>query len=101
MDTQEIVKEDIKSELQEELPSRYKVVLLNDDYTSMEFVVEILMNFFNHTTEEAVAIMLLVHEKGRGVCGVFTFEIAETKVLQVKQEATKRGFPLRAIIEEE
>lgn len=101
MDTKEIIKSNTKKKLKEDIPPRYKVVLLNDDYTSMDFVIEILVHFFNHTVEDAVKIMLLVHEKGRGVCGIFTFEIAETKVMQVQKEASKQGFPLRAIIEEE
>lgn len=101
MDTKEIVNEEANEELEIDMPARYKVVLLNDDYTSMDFVIEVLMKFFNHSVEEAVAIMLLVHEKGRGVCGIFTYEIAETKVIQVKNEAKEKGFPLRAIIEEE
>src|SRR5215470_3568309 len=63
-------------------PSMYKVLMLNDDYTPMEFVVHVLQRFFNKTAEEATRIMLHVHQKGVGVCGVFTFEVAETKVTQ-------------------
>jgi ATP-dependent Clp protease adaptor protein ClpS len=82
-------------------PNRYKVLLLNDDYTSMDFVVEILMEIFHHNIESAISIMLMVHEKGQGVCGVYTKEIAETKVIQVRQRAKNKSFPLRAIMEEE
>lgn len=99
MGTKESIQSDEKIEIDE--PKRYKVLLLNDDYTTMDFVIEVLINYFSHTIEEAVAIMMLIHEKGKGICGIYTHEIAETKAAQVKQEAIKKGFPLRAIIEEE
>lgn len=82
-------------------PKRYKVLLHNDDYTTMEFVVGILTHIFRKTYDEAVAIMLNVHEKGIGVCGIYTEEIAETKVSQVHTEARKAGYPLRCSMEEE
>lgn len=82
-------------------PTMYKVVLLNDDFTSMEFVVQVLMQLFHHSQEGAVEIMLNIHKKGRGVCGVYTREIAETKVAQVHQLAKSHAYPLRATIEEE
>ena len=75
-------------------PPLWKVVLLNDDYTPMEFVVEILEVFFKLDKEQATRVMLHVHQKGKGVCGVFTREIAETKVAQVTQLARKRKHPL-------
>jgi len=80
---------------------RYKVVLLNDDFTSMDFVVEILMDLFEHSVDSAINIMLQVHRDGRGVCGVYTFEVAETKAFQVKKRAKENEYPLKAIVEEE
>ncbi len=80
---------------------RFKVLLHNDDYTTMEFVVSILEKVFFKTKEEARDIMLTVHEKGVGVCGVFVFEVAETKVKKVEVLAKKEGFPLKTSIEQE
>jgi ATP-dependent Clp protease adaptor protein ClpS len=96
-------KERIETEIDQETkpPVMYKVILLNDDFTSMEFVVQVLMQLFHHSQESAVEIMLNIHKKGRGVCGVFTREIAETKVAQVHQLAKSHAYPLRATIEEE
>ncbi len=99
MATKEQVKN--KEDLRLDEPPRYKVILLNDDYTTMDFVIEILMNLFAHTTDEAVAVMMKIHESGKGVCGIYPYEIAETKVVQVEQSARANGFPLRAILEEE
>jgi ATP-dependent Clp protease adaptor protein ClpS len=82
-------------------PKKYKVLLLNDDYTSMEFVIDILMSIFHKSFKEAESIMLEVHKKDKGVCGVYTNEIAETKVMQVHKKARDSGFPLRAEMEEE
>ena len=82
-------------------PSLYKVLLLNDDYTPMEFVVYVLERFFNKGLEEATRIMLHVHQKGVGVCGVYTFEIAETKVTQVMDFAKKHQQPLQCTMEKE
>ena len=81
-------------------PSRYKVILLNDDYTPMEFVVEVLTIFFNLDQEAATRVMLNVHTKGKGVCGVFTRDIAETKVHQVNQFARDNEHPLLCTMEE-
>ncbi len=80
---------------------RYKVVLLNDDFTSMDFVVEVLVNIFNHELDNAINIMLKIHRSGRGVCGVYVYEIAETKIAQVNKMAKENEFPLKAIMEEE
>lgn len=77
----------------------YRVLLHNDDYTTMDFVVELLMNVFQKTFEEATRIMLRVHRAGRGVCGVYTYEVAETKIETVHQLATERGFPLKSSME--
>lgn len=82
-------------------PSLYKVLLLNDDYTPMEFVIHVLEAFFNKNREEATRIMLHVHQKGVGVCGVYTFEVAETKVTQVMDFAKQNGHPLQCTMEKE
>src|SRR5688572_6562896 len=82
-------------------PSMYKVVLLNDDYTPMEFVVHILERFFNKTRQEATDVMLHVHRRGVGVCGVFTFEVAETKVAQVMDFTRANEQPLQCTMEKE
>src|SRR5213083_747280 len=82
-------------------PSLYKVLLLNDDYTPMEFVVHILERFFNKGREEATRIMLHVHQKGVGICGLYTFEVAETKVTQVMDFARKHQHPLQCTMEKE
>ncbi len=82
-------------------PSLYKVLLLNDDYTPMEFVVHILEQFFGMNLDQATNIMLMVHQKGVGVCGVYTFEVAETKVTQVGDYARKHEHPLQCTMEKE
>ena len=82
-------------------PSLYKVLLLNDDYTPMEFVVMVLQQFFGKSVEDATRIMLHVHQKGVGVCGVYTFEVAETKVTQVMDFAKKHQQPLQCTMEKE
>ena len=82
-------------------PSQYKVLLLNDDYTPMEFVVHVLERFFQKTREEATRIMLHVHRRGVGVCGVYTYEVAETKVTQVMDLARQNQHPLQCTIEKE
>lgn len=82
-------------------PSLYKVLLLNDDYTPMEFVVHVLERFFGKGREEAVQIMLHVHRRGVGICGVYTFEVAETKVAQVIDLARRHQHPLQCTMEKE
>lgn len=82
-------------------PSLYKVLLLNDDYTPMEFVVHVLERFFNKGREEATRIMLHVHQNGVGMCGVFTYEVAETKVTNVMDFARKHQHPLQCVMEKE
>jgi ATP-dependent Clp protease adaptor protein ClpS len=81
-------------------PNDYIVVLLNDDYTTMEFVVEVLKRIFHKNDAESEKIMLNVHNKGRGVVGVYAWDIAQTKVAQVHEAARKNEFPLRCIVEE-
>ena len=82
-------------------PSPYKVLMLNDDYTPMEFVVHVLERFFQKSREEATRIMLHVHRRGVGVCGVYTYEVAETKVTQVMDLARQNQHPLQCTIEKE
>ena len=92
---------EVEDSLELEYPKRYKVYLLNDDYTTMDFVVDILMGIFHKSYEEAERIMLEIHKKEKGLCGVYTYEIAETKVAQVHKRARDNGFPLKAYMEEE
>lgn len=82
-------------------PSLYRVLLLNDDYTPMEFVVFILERFFNRSREQATRIMLHVHQKGVGLCGVYTYEVAETKVAQVLDLARRHEHPLQCVMEKD
>jgi ATP-dependent Clp protease adaptor protein ClpS len=82
-------------------PAMYKVLMLNDDYTPMEFVVHVLERFFQKNREEATRIMLHVHRRGVGVCGVFTYEVAETKVTQVMDLARQNQHPLQCTIEKD
>jgi ATP-dependent Clp protease adaptor protein ClpS len=88
-----------RTRTQTKRPNMYRVLLLNDDYTPMEFVIAILQSFFNKNAEEATEIMLHVHHNGVGECGVFTYEIAETKVAQVMDHARKNQHPLQCIME--
>jgi ATP-dependent Clp protease adaptor protein ClpS len=82
-------------------PAMYKVLMLNDDYTPMEFVVHVLERFFQKSREEATRIMLHVHRRGVGVCGLYTYEVAETKVTQVMDLARQNQHPLQCTIEKE
>ncbi|MEE8440704.1 MAG: ATP-dependent Clp protease adapter ClpS [Spirochaetia bacterium] len=91
------VKEHVKEKVSE--PEMFQVVLHNDDYTTMEFVVEVLMGVFHRTIIDATRIMLDVHRKGRGVVGTYTYDIASTKVNTVRDMARRREFPLRCTIE--
>ena len=93
-------KHELSSELSLREPKQYLVLLLNDDYTSMDFVIDVLMNIFHKTYQESEQIMLDVHKKDKGVCGVYTYEVAETKVMQVSKLAREQGFPLKATMEE-
>ncbi len=98
-DYEEIVDSATEEEVKE--PSMYKVLLHNDDYTSMEFVVEILLSVFNKSIEDAAITMLKVHKEGIGICGVYTYEVAETKVDTVHTLARERGFPLKCTTEQD
>ncbi len=88
-----------RTRTQTKRPNMYRVLLLNDDYTPMEFVISILQAFFNKDAQEATQIMLQVHHNGVGECGVFTYEVAETKVSQVMDHARKNQHPLQCIME--
>ncbi|MBR9727828.1 ATP-dependent Clp protease adapter ClpS [Shewanella intestini] len=93
----EHTKETVGTDLQP--PSMYKVVLNNDDYTPMDFVVEVLQRFFNKNEQQATDIMLAIHHKGKGLCGVYPFGIAETKVIQVNECAKQNQHPLLCSLE--
>ena len=89
--------EEVRPEIKR--PPMYKVVLINDDFTPMDFVVDVLQMFFGMNHDRATQIMLNVHTKGKGVCGVYTFEIAETKVVQVNEFARQNEHPLKCDME--
>ena len=95
----------IEIELEDEIdlqePKKYKVFLLNDDFSTMDFVIDVLVRVFRKSVDEASIIMLNIHNKGKELCGTYTYEIATTKVAQVKSMAREQGFPLKAIMEEE
>ena len=91
----------VKSRPRTKKPSMYKVLLLNDDYTPMEFVVHVLERFFAMNTEKATQVMLHVHQRGVGVCGVFPYEVAETKVTQVMDFARQHQHPLQCTLEKD
>lgn len=95
------IEHELEQDIKIKYPKRYKVLILNDDYTSMDFVTDILMSVFHKSYAEAEAVMLDVHKKNKGICGVYTHEIAETKVLVVHRRAKESGFPLKCIMEEE
>ena len=94
------IEEEVELSLELEEPRQFRVLLHNDDYTSMEFVVEVLMNIFHKNAMEAEKIMLQIHEQGIGICGVYSYEIAQTKAEQVRRKAKQNEFPLLATIEE-
>ena len=92
-----LVKKDIKLKR----PSRYKVIMHNDDFTTMEFVIHVLYKVFNKPISEANRVMLYVHNKGLAICGVYTYEIAETKISVVSNLAQSEGHPLKCTMEQE
>ena len=96
MDSQTLTKEDIDVQK----PKLYAVIIHNDDITTMDFVVDVLMQIFNKSTVEAASLMMDVHEKGHGIAGVYTYDIACTKVMQTNQRAAEKNFPLKLTIEE-
>jgi ATP-dependent Clp protease adaptor protein ClpS len=81
-------------------PKMYRVILHNDDYTTMDFVIEVLISIFHKPAADATRIMIDVHKKGKGICGVYTYDIAATKVAQVHELAMRREFPLKCSLEE-
>lgn len=89
----------IENEKQQEKPRKWNVVFLNDDFTPMDFVVDVLIYIFNHTQESAISIMLTVHHKGRAVAGTYSWEIAEAKSDKVMQLAAQNEYPLQVVIE--
>ncbi len=91
----------VKAKPKTKKPSMYKVLMLNDDYTPMEFVVHVLEAFFGKQREEATQIMLHVHRRGVGLCGVYTYEVAETKVTQVIDYARRHQHPLQCTLEKD
>jgi ATP-dependent Clp protease adaptor protein ClpS len=91
----------VKTKPKTKKPSLYKVLMLNDDYTPMDFVVHVLEQFFGKSREDATRIMLHVHQRGVGICGVFTYEVAETKVAQVVDYARQHQHPLQCTLERE
>ncbi len=96
-DSQHLVDDALKDEIKE--PSKYHVLLLNDDYTPMDFVIEVLTRFFNMDSDKATDVMLTVHYKGKALCGTYSAEIAETKVDQVSRFAFEHQHPLKCVME--
>ena len=96
-DNQSLVFEESEEQLKE--PSMYKVLIINDDFTPMDFVIEVLVRYFRMDEERATQVMLHVHTRGKGLCGIFTHEIAETKMLQVNKYAKDNDHPLLCVIE--
>ena len=90
-----------RSKQKTKTPKLYRVLLLNDDYTTMEFVVHVLENIFQKSPAEAFRLMMQVHTQGQAACGTYTYEVAETKVDTVSELATREGFPLQASLEDE
>jgi ATP-dependent Clp protease adaptor protein ClpS len=99
------VSNEIEIELNDELdlqePKKYKVFLLNDDFSTMDFVIDVLVKVFRKSLDEASVIMINIHNNGKEICGTYSYEIANTKVAQVKTMAREQGFPLKAAMEEE
>ena len=95
----------IEIELEDEIdlqePKKYKVFLLNDDFSTMDFVIDVLVKVFRKSVDEASVIMINIHNNGKEICGTYSYEIAGTKVAQVKAMARENGFPLKAVMEEE
>jgi ATP-dependent Clp protease adaptor protein ClpS len=91
----------VKAKTKTKKPAMYKVLMLNDDYTPMEFVIHVLEKFFQKNRDEATRIMLHVHQRGVGICGVFTYEVAETKVTQVMDFARRHQHPLQCTLEKD
>jgi ATP-dependent Clp protease adaptor protein ClpS len=97
-DNQSLVFEESQEELKE--PNMYKVLIINDDFTPMDFVIDVLVRFFRMNEERATQVMMHVHTRGKGLCGIFTHEIAETKMLQVNHYAKENQHPLLCVMEQ-
>jgi ATP-dependent Clp protease adaptor protein ClpS len=100
-DYEDLTSESILSDTREKAkePSMYKVLMHNDDYTTMEFVVNVLVSIFNKSQRDAEEIMMRIHKEGLAICGIYTYEIAETKVTEVHNLARHNGFPLKSTFE--
>lgn len=96
-DNQSLVFEETEQQIKE--PSMYKVLIINDDFTPMDFVIDVLVRFFRMDEERATQVMIHVHTRGKGLCGIFTHEIAETKMLAVNQFAKDNTHPLLCVME--
>ena len=97
LDFEHLVDDEVRDAIKP--PSMYKVILVNDDYTPMEFVIDVLQKFFSYDVERATQLMLTVHNEGKAICGVFTAEVAETKVAMVNQYARENEHPLLCTLE--
>ena len=97
---QDLPEGDVKNEQEIREPKMYRVILHNDDYTTMDFVIEVLISIFHKPAADATRIMIDVHKKGKGICGVYTYDIAATRVVRVNQLAKRREFPLKCSLEE-
>jgi ATP-dependent Clp protease adaptor protein ClpS len=97
---QDLPEGDVKNNQEIRTPRMYRVILHNDDYSTMDFVIEVLVSIFHKPAADATRIMLDVHKKGKGICGVYTYDIAATRVARVHQLANKREFPLKCSLEE-
>ncbi len=91
----------VKEKIKIQLPKQYKVIILNDDYTPFDFVVEVIMDVFNKNQREALQIMQHAHRNGKAMCGIFSKEVADLKVILIKESAESAGFPLQAVTEED
>jgi len=97
---QDLPEGDVKNDQEIREPKMYRVILHNDDYSTMDFVIEVLISIFHKPAADATRIMIDVHKKGMGICGVYTYDIATTRVARVHQLAKKREFPLKCSLEE-
>ena len=97
---QDLPEGDLKNDQEIREPNMYRVILHNDDYSTMDFVIEVLISIFHKPAADATRIMVDVHKKGMGICGVYTYDIAATRVARVHQLAKKREFPLKCSLEE-
>lgn len=97
---QDLPEGDVKNDQEIREPNMYRVILHNDDYSTMDFVIEVLISIFHKPAADATRIMVDVHKKGMGICGVYTYDIAATRVARVHQLAKKREFPLKCSLEE-